>query len=53
MARKLSGKNEVDVRKKIGVEGYFERLPFDSSRKRMTTGLTYNGEDVIFMSGAS
>lgn len=53
VARSLSGKHEDQVRNSIGAEGYFERLPFDSSRKRMTTGLKHKGLDYIFMSGAS
>lgn len=53
MNRKLVGKNEIDVRKQIGPEGYFKRLPFDSSRKRMTTGMTVNNQDILFMNGAS
>jgi magnesium-transporting ATPase (P-type) len=53
MANKLTGKSEVDVRNQVGTEGYFYRLPFDSTRKRMTTGLKYAGRDLIFMNGAS
>lgn len=53
MIRKLTGKNEIDVRKQIGPDGYFKRLPFDSSRKRMTTGMTVNNQDILFMNGAS
>lgn len=37
MARNLSGRNEEIVRKQYG-KNYFKRLPFDSNRKRMTTG---------------
>ncbi len=35
------------------MNAYFKRLPFDSSRKRMTTGMNVNGKDVLFMNGAS
>jgi magnesium-transporting ATPase (P-type) len=51
--RKIVNKNEVDVRREVGLDGYFKRLPFDSSRKRITTGMTINNQDIIFMSGAS
>lgn len=53
MIRKLTGKNEIDVRKQIGPNGYFKRLPFDSTRKRMSTGLTVGNEDILFTNGAS
>lgn len=53
MVRKLTGRSEIDVRKKIGLDGYFKRLPFDSNRKRMTTGLTLDNKDYLFMNGAS
>lgn len=53
MARQVSGKNETDVRKQLGPDGYFKRLPFDSTRKRMTTGMTVNNQDLLFMNGAS
>jgi hypothetical protein len=41
------------VRKDVGFDGYFIRLPFDSSRKRITTGMKIKEQDIIFMSGAS
>lgn len=53
LANKLTGKSEVDVRNQVGIDGYFYRLPFDSTRKRMTTGLSSGGRDYIFMNGAS
>ena len=53
MARTLSGSDEDTYRNSIGPNGYFKRLPFDSSRKRMTTGLRIKNEDVLFMNGAS
>lgn len=53
LARTLTGGNEEEMRKLVGPEGYFKRLPFDSSRKRMTTGMRVNNQDLLFMNGAS
>lgn len=41
------------LRKQVGPNAYFKRLPFDSSRKRMTTGMRVGNEDLLFMNGAS
>lgn len=53
MARNLTKQDEEEFRKQVGPNGYFKRLPFDSSRKRMTTGVKVGNQDMLFMNGAS
>jgi len=53
LARNLTGQNEETVRKQVGPNAYFKRLPFDSSRKRMTTGMKVGNKDLLLMNGAS
>lgn len=53
MARNITGQNEEAARKQVGPNAYFKRLPFDSSRKRMTTGMKVGDKDLLFMNGAS
>lgn len=53
VANKLTGRNEVEARKKFEEAGYFLRIPFNSSRKRMTTGVQIDGNNLVFTSGAS
>ena len=38
-AQLISSQSEEDVRKSVSEDGYFLRVPFDSGRKRMTTGV--------------
>lgn len=49
----MTGETEEVHRKRVGPNGYFKRLPFDSSRKRMTTGMRVGNQDLLFMNGAS
>ena len=54
MGRKLTGSTEEQYRNRAGgPSAYFKRLPFDSSRKRMTTGMKVGSQDLLFMNGAS
>lgn len=53
LIERVSGKSESEVRKGAEKEGYFLRIPFNSSRKRMTTGVKVGSSNYIFTSGAS
>lgn len=51
VANKLSGGTELVVRD--ANNEYFKRIPFNSIRKRLTTGLTEGDKNYVFTSGAS
>ena len=53
LGRNMTGETEEVHRKRVGTNAYFKRLPFDSSRKRMTTGMKVGNQDMLFMNGAS
>ena len=51
LAHKLTDKNEVEVR--ASVKDYELRIPFNSIRKRITTGMKKDSVNYIFTAGAS